>query len=207
MIDADPSLLSALKHPPESAIAGESTFTGEIYPVDLAKAALDNVLDGSDLITSSALLDLVSGAWLCSLIDVAARMNRTLHAALSYDGHVSIQPHDAGDDLVIGLVNTHQRTDKGFGDALGAEAVPTFLDRARACGARVVAGESPWCLGSSDRSIMEELLRGWAMVALTMAPDARQTIIDWRDQRLCQARTGALSMRVGHHDVLALWST
>src|SRR5690242_14977938 len=65
-------------------------------PIDLQRD-LEAALDGpADLITTSALLDLVSEAWLDRLAVEAAARRLPLYAALSYDGRVEMTPSDPG---------------------------------------------------------------------------------------------------------------
>ena len=45
---------------------------------------------------------------------------------LAFDGRIDWQPQDAGDEAVRDLVDRHQRSDKGFGPALGPDAA-TYL--------------------------------------------------------------------------------
>ena len=62
-------------------------------PVDLARD-LEAALDGPvDLVTTSALLDLVSDDWLERLAIEAAARRLPVYAALSYDGRIEL---DAG---------------------------------------------------------------------------------------------------------------
>ena len=61
-------------------------------PVDLARD-LEAALDGPvELVTTSALLDLVSHDWLDRLATEAAARNLPVYAALSYDGLGDARP-------------------------------------------------------------------------------------------------------------------
>ena len=101
-------------------------------PVDLARD-LELALDGPlDLITASALLDLVSAEWLDRLIVEAAARRLPVYAALTYDGRVRIEPAEAFDAEILSGFNLHQRTDKGFGPALGPDAAARAVERLRA---------------------------------------------------------------------------
>ena len=94
-------------------------------PVDLARD-LEAALDGPvELVTTSALLDLVSHDWLDRLVTEAAARRLPVYAALSYDGLATLEPADPFDRAVIDAVNQHQRRDKGFGPALGPDAAAT----------------------------------------------------------------------------------
>jgi SAM-dependent methyltransferase len=91
-------------------------------PIDLdhdLEAALDGPID---LVTTSALLDLVSQEWLERLaVEIAAR-TIPLYAALSYDGRIALDPVDPADAAIVAAVNEHQTKNKGFGPALGPAA-------------------------------------------------------------------------------------
>ena len=42
--------------------------------------------------------------------------------ALTYDGRIACTPAEPDDEAIRDLVNRHQRTDKGFGEAVGPDA-------------------------------------------------------------------------------------
>ena len=84
---------------------------------------LEAALDGPiDLVTTSALLDLVSAEWLERLVVETAARRLPVYAALSYDGKIALSPQDPFDSDIVAAVNRHQHGDKGFGPALGPEA-------------------------------------------------------------------------------------
>ena len=85
------------------------------------------------LITASALIDLVSAAWLEELAALVRQTDCGLYVVLTFDGRIDWQPAHPLDLAVRNLVNRHQRTDKGFGPALGPERAPA-LARAAARG-------------------------------------------------------------------------
>ena len=60
----------------------------------------------------------------------------------------------------LSAVNAHQRTDKGFGPALGPSAAAAAISRFEALGYSVVQGNSDWVIGTADQEIQIELL-GW----------------------------------------------
>ena len=65
-----------------------------------------------DLITASALLDLVSAEWLDRLIVEAAARRLPVYAALTYDGRTTPEPGCVLDIEILAGFNAHQRTDK-----------------------------------------------------------------------------------------------
>jgi hypothetical protein len=199
LVDNDLGLLAAaatLARPPDIVVTPVA--------IDLVRD-LELALDGPiDLITTSALLDLVSGDWLERLIVEAAVRRLPIYAALSYDGRVSFKPNEPFDGDIVGAVNRHQRGDKGFGPALGPDAVNFAADIVKRVGYSFVEGTSDWSFGVSDTAIQEEVLRGFANAAgeLRSLPDER--IADWLARRLDMVAAGVSTMRVGHVDFFAM---
>jgi hypothetical protein len=172
-------------------------------PVDLNRdleAAFDRP---ADLITTSALLDLVSEDWLNRLVVEAATRRLPVYAALSYDGHVDLAPTDPLDGRIVDAVNRHQRTDKGFGSALGPTAAHAAIAAFERVGYAVTHGRSDWEFGPLDREIQTEVLSGWAAAAREMRVIGPNDIIDWLKRRRELIAAGRSSIRVGHVDLLA----
>jgi hypothetical protein len=146
LVDNDLGLLArtaALAQPPRLAVQARA--------VDLARD-LELALDGPlDLITCSALLDLVSAPWLERLAVEAAARALPVYAALSYDGRATLAPSDPFDAEMVAAVNRHQRRDKGFGPALGPQAAALAVAQFEAVGYGVVQGRSDWVFGPAGR--------------------------------------------------------
>lgn len=172
-------------------------------PVDLVRD-LEIALDGAvDLVTASALIDLVSAEWLERLaIEVAAR-SLPIYLALSYDGAVTLAPADAQDDALIAAVNAHQRTDKGFGPALGPQAVAAAIARFQAVGYAVVQGRADWLMQPADRDMQLQLLDGWAGAAREIGDMALADTAAWLTRRRGAVEAGRSSITVGHVDLFA----
>jgi hypothetical protein len=195
LVDNDHVLLDAAG---KAAPAGTSVTT---VVLNLA-CAIEQALDGCDLVVTSALLDLVSAAWLDRLVASLVRGSRPLYAALSYDGVVTLTPETRHDASVIAAVNRHQRTDKGFGPALGPDAARTAPAQFRRAGFAVLEGCSDWRFGVDDREIQMEMLAGWAGAAGETGVDP--SILDeWLSVRRDHVTAGRSQMRVGHIDFFA----
>jgi hypothetical protein len=197
MVDNDLGLLAragTLARPPELIVTPVA--------VDLARD-LEAALDGPvELVTTSALLDLVSHDWLDRLATECAARRLPVYAALSYDGLATLDPVDPLDGAVIEAVNAHQRTDKGFGPALGPDAAATAPARFTALGYTVTQGSSDWVFAPKDVEIQTEVLTGWATAAreIGMAID---DVITWLARRRDHIAAGRSAMRVGHVDFFA----
>ena len=196
LVDNDEHLLHAAGI---AAPAGASVTT---VAADLA-CDLEQAFGACDLVATSALLDLVSGAWLERLVTSMVHLSRPLYAALSYDGVVALTPETRHDAEVIDAVNRHQRTDKGFGPALGPDAAQIAPERFRRAGFTVLEGRSDWRFGADDRDIQIEMLAGWASAAGDIGVDP-SIVEEWLRHRRDHLEAGRAQMRVGHVDFFAM---
>ena len=198
LADNDLSLLARA-----TAMIRPAGLTVEGVPLDLNRD-LEAVLDGPvDLVATSALLDLVSGVWLERLaVEIAARAI-PLYAALSYDGRVEIGPADPLDAVIISAVNAHQRTNKGFGPALGPAAGSAAIKQFEKLDYSVVHGASDWVIGEGDHDIQMEIFSGWASAAREIGDLSLPDTAAWLTRRRDLVSNGRSSIRVGHVDVFA----
>ena len=167
--------------------------------------ALDDLLQDAAGVTGSALLDLVSASWMMQLASIMARRRLPALFALSYDGRIAFAPADPLDEVVVEAFNRHQATDKGFGPALGPEAVRHLRAALRAAGAAVVAERSDWTIAPSDAVMALAMIEGLVAPALAMAPANPEAIADWARRRRTRIADAALAITVGHRDLLATW--
>lgn len=196
LVDIDPTLLARV---PPSAPGISVTAV----PLDLHRDLEAAFEAGADLITTSALLDLVSGDWLNRLARAAAARRWPVYAALTYDGRAELAPADPTDRRILDAVNRHQRTDKGFGPALGPSAAQTAIEAFERVGYAVSHGLADWELGPTDREIQTEVLSGWAGAAREVGELPPREIVDWLERRRGLIAAGRSSLRVGHVDLLA----
>jgi hypothetical protein len=198
LVDNDARLLNAAR-------VGQSSDNIRINTVqhDL-NGDFEVVLNQSiDLVTSSALLDLVSETWLDRFARNVATNALPVYAALTYDGRIDLSPADQTDAAIVAAVNDHQQTDKGFGPALGPSAAAAAISRFEALGYSIVQGNSDWVIGTADRDIQTELLNGWASAAGEMRSLPDREIDSWLTRRRRAVEEHFLTMRVGHVDFFA----
>ena len=172
---------------------------------DLGTLDDHRIFAGRHIVTASALLDLVSKSWLLALAAHCRVEGALALFAITYNGQFACTPADAEDEEVRGLMNQHQKRDKGLGgpaagpDA-GAVAEQCFVQE----GYRVRRERSDWVLGPADRDVQRLLIDGWAGAATEMAPDREPAIARWRARRLAHVDAGRSRVVVGHDD-LAAW--
>ncbi len=200
LVELDPALIAAGARRPAPAPAVAVAYRR----ADLARA-LEEVLAGPvHLVTCSALLDLVSADWLARLVRLLIARDLAFLAVLSYDGLVELEPPHPLDREVIGLVNRHQRTEKGFGPALGPEAVRYCTELLRAAGEVSLVARSDWRAGPADAALQRALIMGWSEAARAIAPERTAAITSWQEERLRAIEAGLGRARVGHLDLLRL---
>jgi len=174
------------------------------FELDLANiSALP--LDNADLITASALFDLVSVSFVDRLVSELRNKCQQqpvgFYAALNYDGKTSWTPSHPLDDTVLDAFNRDQQRDKGFGQALGPDAGSYMEQLFKRSGFKVFSANSPWELNGFDVDMVTALISGIAgAVAQDPAVDAA-ALEDWIQFRKAHSATGTCT--VGHTDLLA----
>lgn len=147
------------------------------------RRVLGGKLPRADAYVSSALIDLVSGAWLRKLLRRAR--GKPVLMCLAVDGRHRPTPAHPLDGRVFAAFAAHQRRWKGLGRALGPEA-PAFLARGR----RAIVRRSDWVL--KDGPLAQATLAGILAAAREIDPAIPP---DWPTAR---------AVSVGHADVLLL---
>jgi hypothetical protein len=194
LIDHDPVLLARVPKAP-----GVATRC-----LDLARLDDATIFEGCSLVTASALLDLVSDAWLRRLGDRCAERGAAVLFALTYDGRIVCSPEDRDDGAVIARVNEHQRTDKGFGRALGPDATGCAERCFRELGYRVTRDRSDWLLTPTSAELQRQLIDGWAEAATEQMPVDAAMIAGWRQRRHTHIDGMRSRILVGHEDLLGI---
>lgn len=158
--------------------------------------------EGVHLLTASALIDLVSEAWLLQLVDACRAHGAAVWLALSVDGRDRWTPADPDDAAVLAAFHAHQVRDKGFfGPALGPQAPQVLARRLAAAGYRVNTAASDWVLDDpAATALRRALIDGWCTAACAQQPAQAATFQAWAERRQAQADT--LSLHIGHTEVV-----
>ena len=190
----------------EANLANLADPVDPVDPVDPAGLAcgLDAVpLAGVHLVTASALLDLVSAAWLDALVARCSAAGAAVWWALTVDDRITWTPSDPDDALVRAQFHAHQQRDKGFGPALGGAAAERAAKRLEETGYRVLRTATDWQVdgsrGATDLAMLQAMVEGIAAAAAEQAPAQAERATRWQARKL--ERLGALRLQVGHTDL------
>ncbi|NJN46401.1 MAG: hypothetical protein HC808_07905 [Candidatus Competibacteraceae bacterium] len=172
----------------------------QLQALNLANDLASLPLAGVQLVTASALLDLVSEAWLVQLAAQCKQVGAAVLFLLTYDGMIRWEPADLDDELIRQAINQHQRTDKGFGPALGpqaAQAVDTVLS---VQGYKVEMERSDWQIGPDYVLLQRALLDDWIEAATLINPALQDRVVNWRQRREQHLTAARSVLTVGHVD-------
>ncbi|KAF0286448.1 hypothetical protein BA899_08835 [Spiribacter sp. SSL99] len=203
LIDHDRGLLDqavALAHPADDD-RHVARVQARAHPADLG--TFPDCLDTTpDLLTASALLDLVPDAWLRRVVDTCCRRGLPALFALNVDGRLAFSPTLEADQQVEAAVLAHQRGAKDMGPALGPDAPAVAAQLFRERGASVDCRASDWHLTPEQAALQRPLIEGWHAAARAQQPDAAAVIDRWRDERLRALEHSFIT--VGHQDLLVI---
>jgi hypothetical protein len=173
----------------------------EALGVDLLRAPEGLPLGAVDAVVCSALLDLVSAAWVERLV---ATLRVPMLACLTVDGREAFLPPHPYDARVRAGFRRDQARDKGFGPALGVRA-SAALHRAMAARSwQVASAPTVWRIPAAALAMSRVLVEGYAEAASRARPSWGNAIDAWRGARMRQAVAGRLAIRIGHRDSLGL---
>jgi len=176
----------------------------ETEQMDLGPLADASIFAGRHLVTASALLDLVSAAWLGKVAAHCRQQGSVALFTIIYNGFNACAPEDPDDAFVFALFNRHQGRDKGLG---GPAAGPGATDAARAAfeaeGFGVRIEPSNWDIAPAASEMQRYLIDGWATAAGEVGETHAARITAWRARRLDALHRGDSRLTVGHFDLLA----
>ncbi len=200
MYDRDVTLLGlAAVHPPGPASDG-APVTSEIRGRDITR--LDGIA-GADLITASALLDMLTAEEVHRLVATCVGARCPVLITLSVVGRVDLTPADPFDQRVAEAFNAHQRRLSGARRLLGPDAVPVAAEDFSNQGLDVLIRESPWRLGPERAALVREWFVGWLDAAREQQPWLGREARRYAQRRLAETAAGELLVTVHHADLLA----
>ena len=198
LFDSDAALLA------EAARNTASLGSLEILHGDLARD-LSRTLDGLNALSASAMMDLVSARWFDGLAAAAVKRRLPLLFALSIDGRLAFFPDDEIDGVVAAAFARDQHRDKGFGAALGPDAPRYMAERLGDLGARVTLVPTDWRIPANAPLMLSAMVEGIANAASQASAEDAAAFAAWAKRRHEAIGRNALTLVVGHQDLLAIW--
>ena len=193
LADRDPKLLHyATSHVRIPGVTVEGAL-GDLTALSVAD------LDGTDLVTCSALLDLLTESEIDTLVGVLAEAGVAALFTLSVAGEVRFEPGRAEDTAIAAAFDAHQRRTVGGRRLLGPDAPAYAVKAFEKAGATVATRPSPWRLGPAVPELTAEWLRGWVAAAREQDPSLAL------DGYLTDRLEHLPSVSVGHVDLLAVF--
>jgi hypothetical protein len=201
--DRDPDLLELAAESRPGPAADGAAVTVEPSDSDIARLHPGD-LGGADLITASALLDMLSEDELEGLVTACAQARCPVLLTLSVVGRVDLTPRDPLDAAVGAAFDAHQRRMTERGRLLGPDAVAVAIARFRSFGAEVLVRPSPWRLTGAQADLAAEWFTDWVSAACEQRAELAGEAQPYARRRLAQAAAGALGVTVDHADLLVL---
>jgi hypothetical protein len=200
--DLDADLLAVLDAAPGPVASDGSPVTTQIRHRDVTRLRSCD-LAGAALITSSALLDLLTAEELRRLVWACASARCPVLITLTVTGAIQLWPPHPLDKAVATAFNAHQRRTTGGSRLLGPDAADAACRAFAELGRDVVARASPWRLGPATPALTAAWLAGWLAAASTQDPRlAAETSGRYAPERLADATAGRLRVFVHHRDLL-----
>ena len=180
---------------PLSIIKQNKTIVVEFKCVDLNKDYRAILDEPADIITAAAFFDLVAEPW---LTEFCAYLSKPLYTVLTYDGIEKWNPPEIMDIEILKAFHQHQRTDKGFGSALGPSASNRMQSLLQDRDFEVVCAHSPWVMNHRDRDLIEQLVIGSAKAVREIGTLSSLVIDEWEKNR-----RQSNNCEIGHVDLFA----
>ncbi|MCU0818668.1 MAG: class I SAM-dependent methyltransferase [Beijerinckiaceae bacterium] len=165
---------------------------------------LEKVISGEvDIVTASALFDLISEPWMRRFVKALKTTPAIFYTVLTYNGDDDFVPAHPFDWGMINAFKIHQKRDKGFGPAEGPLAAGTLARILREEGYGVETADTPWVLKPSDIALKTELLKGLHGAVMETGLIADNGANDWLFWRTSMGDQKGSRMKTGHTDILA----
>lgn len=199
LVDYDSRLLQVAKTREEEMRRSGIEVSFDYRQADLADCAFADLIGGADLVTASALFDLVSVELIDRLAADIADAGCAFYTVLTYDGIADFLPEHPADPAMREAFNHHQRKDKGLGPAAGPAATDALTAAFQRHGYAIRRGKSPWVLDRSQADLRRELEHGWAAAVVETDRVPASTVEAWLAHR---GEAGEVTI-IGHEDLLA----
>ena len=156
------------------------------------------------VISYSAALDLMSK----SSIDIALKKikkNNIFYFSLCFNGLVKWTPTNTFDKYILAFFNNHQRSDKGFGNALGHKSIEYLRKKAGKLNLNITVADSPWIIknkSEKDTVFMKRYLLDIRKSLFHMEGIDKNILRKWYEDKKYDLENKKIKLYVGHNDIL-----
>ncbi len=199
--DVDADLLARVVAAPAPLAADGSPVAIEARRSDVTRLNDDGCAD-ADVITCSALLDLLTSTELERLVATCAAPGCAVLITTTVTGVVELRPRHRLDVAIAAAFNAHQRRTLGGRTLLGPDAATTSARMFAELGRRVVTRSTPWRLDASTTDLAGAWLTGRLDAAREQEPRWGAALDDYAAQRRAELAQGRLRILVHHRDLL-----
>lgn len=172
---------------------------------DLNRELGDVLSTKPDLVTASALFDLISEGWMKTFASALKASGALFYTVLTYDGRDEFLPEHPLDHSVMAAFAKHQTRDKGFGPAAGPRAAASLVRILRAAGFTVDTADSPWVMRADDQALVSQLLDGVAGAVRETGAVSEAQLSDWLTFRQKAATGKDARITTGHTDIVGFY--
>ncbi len=156
------------------------------------------------IISYSAVLDLMSKSSIIEALNRANNMN-VIYFSLCFNGIVKWTPTNTFDKYILSFFNNHQRSDKGFGHALGSQSIEFVRKRATKQNMKIITKNSPWIIfnnSQKDKNFMIRYLLDVKKALFHMEGVDRDILRKWYKDKKYDVENKAIKLYIGHQDLL-----
>jgi hypothetical protein len=172
--------------------------------VDDVTALDPDALAGAGLVTSSALLDILTGEELAGFVETCAATRAPVLVTVDVTGEVDLGPEHPLDADLREAFNAHQRRRARGARLLGPDAPAAAVEAFESRGHHVRTAASPWHLDAAHGELLSAWLDGWVAAAVEQRPELASAAAGWSVERAAQVEAGDLVVTVHHEDLLAV---
>ena len=200
--DRDEQLLAHALADPPLLSADDAVVTTETRLGDLTSITAED-LGGAGLVTSSALLDVLTYHQLACVVAACVDAGVSALMTLTVVGRVDLVPHESFDTVIEQAFNDHQRRRTSLGPLLGPGATDAAVEEFIRLGFDVAVRPSPWRLTRNRVALLDEWFTGWVGAAVEQRPEIAAETESYAARRRAQLDHGELTVTVHHLDLLA----
>ncbi|MEH2068130.1 MAG: class I SAM-dependent methyltransferase [Nostoc sp.] len=185
----------------------------EVYKITIHRIVgsildLENLIDLNtlDLAVANAVFDLFSEKQFQTLLECLKKYQLPLLATVNYTG-TNFIPQNEGDSSFIGYYNQHMQRSQDFGRGMGPDCGGSMEEVMKRIDMKVIQGESPWEISSSDAVFLQFMLRFMEESIPEILEEAtlEHELNTWLQKKQQMIAQNQLSCNVTHQDFWGYW--